>query len=99
MGKAATQSTTIIASIIAILAGLAPLVGWTISETDQAALRTVLESGLLVISNIVVIVSAIAAIWGRWTAKDQITGVVRPSPPSTTARDLNLEELNRLGRN
>lgn len=104
MGKSAISSAGIIGALVAMLAALAPIVGWTISETDQAALRTVLESGVLIVSNLIAFGGAAIALWGRWKATKQITGVVtaapapplQPSPPGTTADDLNRIELERI---
>ena len=94
-------SRTVWGAIIAVLAAAAPMFGYAISETDQAALREILESGFLLISNAVAIIGALIAVWGRIRATRQIGGVVHappPSPPGTTAADLNREELARINR-
>lgn len=100
-GKSAAGSITIISAVVVILAQLAQAVGYTISEDDQQALVTIINSGLIVITTTVSMIGAIGAIVGRVRATRQITGVVTAapapalSPPGTTARDLNLEELAR----
>jgi uncharacterized membrane protein len=102
-GKSAVGSVTIISALVVIAAQLAQLVGYTISEDDQQALVNIVNSGLIVITTIVSMIGAVGTIWGRLRATKQITGVVTPapapplspSPPGTTTRDLNLEELAR----
>lgn len=97
MGKAAISSTGIIGAVIAMLATLAPLAGWSISETDQAALRTVLESGVLVVSNLIAFGGAVMALYGRFRATKQITGIIKPTPAQDlTAQELNQAELVRI---
>lgn len=104
MGKSAISSAGIIGALVAMIASLAPLVGWTLSETDQAALRTVIESGILIASNLIAFAGAAVALWGRWRATRQVTGTftaspappLQASPPRTTAADLNAAELERI---
>lgn len=102
-GKSAASSLTIISAVVVLLAQLAQAIGYTISADDQQALVNIINSGLIIITTTVSIVGSITAIVGRVRAKKQVTGVITPapapplapSPPDTTARDLNLEELAR----
>lgn len=106
MGKSAAGSVTVVAALVVIAAQLAQIWGITISENDQARIVEIINQGWLIVTTFISIVGAIGAIVGRIRATKQITGVVTPapapplapSPPGTTARDLNLEELARLNQ-
>ena len=67
-GKSAVSSTAIIGAIVVVIMQVALLFGYAISETDAAALRTVLESGVLVVTALISIGGGIASIVGRWRA-------------------------------
>jgi uncharacterized membrane protein len=104
MGKSAAGSLTIISALVVLGAQIALAFGYTISEDDQQAIVNIINSGLIVITTIASMAGAIGAIWGRLRATKQVTGVIHaapapplsPSPPGTTAVDLNNAELERI---
>jgi hypothetical protein len=101
--KPAIFSKGIIGAIIAIIGAGLPLLGYALTDDDRAALQDVIESGLLVAGNLIAVGGAMLALWGRISAKRQISGVVTAAtpPPRTEAqvtRDLNLDEARRHHR-
>lgn len=92
-GKSATGSATIIGAVVIVIVQIAQLFGYFVSETDAAVLRTIIESGVLVVTSLVTIVGSVVAIWGRWRATQQITSIL---PHTPTTADLNRSELDRL---
>lgn len=80
MGKSAMESVTIVSIGVVLVAQLAQVVGYTISENDQQALVNIINSGLVVVTTGVSIVGSIVAIWGRVKATKQISGVFTPAP-------------------
>lgn len=96
--KPAFASAGVIGAAVAILAGLAQLIGYTISAEDQAALVDLINNGFVLVTGLVSLIGGIVALWGRIKATKQITGVVSAPPPQITAADLNREQLERIKR-
>ncbi len=75
-GKPAIQSVTIISGVVMFACSAAGFAGYAISESDQAQLISLINSGYAAGLTIVGMVSSAAAIWGRIRATHQITSVV-----------------------
>jgi cell division protein FtsX len=75
-GKSAAGSVTIWGALVVLLAQLAQLAGYTISESDQAALVNLIDSGVTVATTIVSILGAVAAMWGRVRATRPIVSTL-----------------------
>lgn len=80
-GKSAAGSLTIVSAAVVLLAQIAQLAGYAISEDDQQALVTLINSGVTLAITIVSIIGAVGAIWGRVKASKPITSILPPSPP------------------
>lgn len=78
-GKSAAGSVTIISAAVVLLAQLAQLCGYVISEDDQQALMSLINSGVVVITTVVSIIGAAGAIYGRIKASRPITSVLPSS--------------------
>lgn len=95
-GKSAIGSVTIISALVVVVAQLAQLIGYTISETDQAAMVNLINSGVTVAITIISIIGGLGAIWGRVKASRPIESVLPQPAPTTDAATLNRQELARI---
>lgn len=75
--KSALSSVTVWGAGVALVAGAAQLVGYTISPTDQAAIVNLIQNGVTLYASIASVVGGALAIWGRIRATKQVTGVVK----------------------
>lgn len=74
--KSAIGSTAVWAGVVALLAGGAQIIGYTVSADDQAAVVNLIQNGMTLYAGIVSFVSGALAVYGRVRATKQITGIV-----------------------
>ena len=74
--KPALASTAVWGSIVAIIAGAAPLIGYSISTDDQAAMANLIQNGVAVVSAVASLIGGAVALYGRIKATKQISGVL-----------------------
>lgn len=89
-GKSALGSTAVWGGLVAILAGLAPLVGYTVSADDQAALVNLIQSGMVTVTAAASLVGGIMAVYGRIRATRQITGLTPAAATANASRTTGL---------
>lgn len=78
--KSPLASVTIYGAMAAVIAGALQLGGYALSPSDQAALETLISSGVTVVTSLITIVGGLVAIWGRLRATKQIASPVKVQP-------------------
>lgn len=75
-GKPAIGSVAVWGGVVAILAGAAQIIGYTVTPDDQAKIVEFINSGVTLYAGIASLISGVVAVWGRIRASKQITGIV-----------------------
>jgi hypothetical protein len=75
--KSAVGSIAVWGGVVAILAGAAQIVGYSVTPDDQAKIVEFINSGVTLYAGIASLISGAVAVWGRIRASKQITGIVK----------------------